>query len=321
VIAKPGAYRNDPISPGIGRKVAELAARQHGVVARAQLAALGVDRFAIRRRVAAGYLHELHPSVYAVGHPVLSWRGSQLAVVLACGPDAALSHRAAGDLQGLRRSSRIEVTLPMGRFAPPDLMVHRSRMMDRVDFTEIDGIPVTSVARTLLDLAAVLSVRDLGYALERAERLQVFDLQAAEDVLSRARGRRGAKALRNAIAGWRPADVRSELEALFQDLVRDGRLTTPDFNVLVDGERYTHEVDAFWPSHQLIVQLDGFSYHRTRRDRERDATKDADLELAGYRVLRLTWDDVTVHRDRTLRRLRTRLTTRDVATPAPDRLV
>jgi very-short-patch-repair endonuclease len=137
-----------------------------------------------------------------------------------------------------------------------------------------------------------------------------------EDVLSRARGRRGAKALRKAIAGWRPADHRSEFEALFQELVRDGALTTPDFNVLVDGERYTHEVDALWPLQRLIVQLDGFAYHRTRRDREKDATGDADLELAGYRVVRLTWDDVTVHKERTLRRLRRLLTTRGAATPA-----
>lgn len=188
-------------------------------------------------------------------------------------------------------------------------------MMDAVDFTVVDGIPVTTVARTLLDLAAVLTPRELGYAVDRTERLQVFDLVAVEDVLERARGRRGAKALRNAIAGWRSADVRSELEKLFQELVRDAALTAPDFNVLVDGERAIHEVDAFWRSASLIVQLDGFAYHRTRRDREKDATSDADLELAGYRVLRLTWDDVTVHKERTRRRL----TTRGAATRAPDR--
>jgi very-short-patch-repair endonuclease len=189
-------------------------------------------------------------------------------------------------------------------------------MLDPSDVTEIDGIRVTTVPRTLLDLAAVLSVRDLGYALDRAERLQVFDVEAMEDVLSRARGRRGAKAVRKAIAGWKPADVRSELETLFQELVRELSLTTPRFNVLVDGEQYTHEVDAFWPSHQLIVQLDGFAYHRTRRDREKDATSDADLELAGYGVMRLTWDDVTVHKERTGRRLCRRLTGRGAATRA-----
>ncbi len=243
-----------------------------------------------------------------------------MAAVLACGPGAGLSHRAAGDLHGLRQNrTRIEVTQPKGRVAPPGITVHRSRMMDPVDFTVVDVIPVTSVARTLLDLAAALSLRDLAYAIDRAERMQVFDLRAIEDVLARARGKRGAKALREAIAGWRPADVRRELENRFQDLVRDSGLTTPGINVLVDGERYIHEVDAFWRAHGLIVQLDGFAYHRTRRDREKDATSDADLELAGYRVLRLTWDDVTVHKERTLRRF-ARLTTRGAANPGSDSL-
>ena len=91
---------------------------------------------------------------------------------------------------------------------------------------------------------------------------------------------------------------------------------TPDCNVLVDGEQYTHEVDAFWPRQRLIVQLDSFAYHRTRRDREKDASSDADLELAGNRVLRLTWDDVTIHRRRTIRRLQRLLTTRGAATQA-----
>jgi very-short-patch-repair endonuclease len=94
------------------------------------------------------------------------------------------------------------------------------------------------------------------------------------------------------------------LEDRFVELVERANLPFPRLNVLVDGERLQHEVDAFWPSQRLVVQLDGFAYHRTRRDRERDAGTDADLELAGFRVLRLTWDDVTLHRARTVRRLR-----------------
>jgi very-short-patch-repair endonuclease len=195
-------------------------------------------------------------------------------------------------------------------------VIHHSRTLIAEDLTEVDGIPVTTVARTLLDLAAVLSARDLGYAIDRAERLQVFDLNAVEEVLSRARGRRGAKALRKATAAWHPTDHRNDFEARFQELVRHANLGAPLANVFVDGEQYRHEVDAFWPAHRLVVQLDSFDYHRTRRDREKDATSDADLELAGYRVLRLTWDDVTVHKERTLRRLRRLLTVRGAATPA-----
>lgn len=294
----------------MGQVVAEIAARQHGVVTRAQLVDLGWDGSAIRRRVTAGYLHEAHRHVYAVGQPTVSWSGKCMAAVLACGLDAALSHRAAADLHGLRRSAVIEVTIPHHRDPPPAVKAYRSRMADPVDFTEVDGVPVTSVARTLLDLAAVLGERHLSYALDRAERLRLFDLRAIEDVLVRARGRRGVRALRNAIAGWQPADTWSELERLHVELVTAAGLQRPELNVVVQGELRQHVVDALWPDQGLVVQLDGFAYHRTRRDRERDAAADADLELAGYRVLRLTWDDVTVRGARTVRRLRNELTRR-----------
>jgi very-short-patch-repair endonuclease len=297
--------------------VAELAAGQHGVVSRRQLHALGWDRFAVRRRVAAGHLHPLHRGVYAVGHVALSWRGTYLAAVLACGPGAALSHRSAADLWGLRRSSaRAEVTVPRGSVGPRDLGLHHSRMLDPDDVTELDGIRVTTAARTLLDLAACVTARELAAAVDRSERLEVFDLGAVEGVLARARGRRGAAALREAIVAWQPQQTRSVLEDRFEVLLGAAILRLPGADVLLDGERNRHEVDAFWHSHRLVVQLDGFAYHRTRRDRERDATTDADLELAGYEVLRLTWDDVVVHGSRTARRLRRRLTARGAATRA-----
>jgi hypothetical protein len=175
------------------------------------------------------------------------------------------------------------------------------------DFTWPHGIRVTTVARTLLDLAGVVPERDLARAVDRAERLELFDLAAVDDVLSRSRGRRGAAALRRMIAAWRPTHTRKELEARFRELLSGSGVPTPRFNALLDGEERTHEVDAFWPSHGLVVELDGFAYHRTRLDREHDAASDADLELAGYSVLRLTWDDVTVRGSQTLRRLRRRL--------------
>jgi hypothetical protein len=100
-----------------------------------------------------------------------------------------------------------------------------------------------------------------------------------------------------------PRHTRSELEDRHIELLPEAGLHCPQLNVLVDGEEHAHEVDAFWPSHGLVVQLDGFTYHRTRRDRERDAATDADLELAGHRVVRLTWDDITVRREPTKRRL------------------
>jgi predicted transcriptional regulator of viral defense system len=254
------AKRNEDSPLEVGQAIATLAARQHGVVSTAQLRHLGLDRFAVNRRVAAGWLHLLHRGVYAVGHASVSTRGRYLAAVLACGPAAALSHRSAADLWGLRpRSGRIEVTVPRGRLGPSELEVHRSRMVDTTDLTWLDQIRSTTVARTLLDLAAVVPEHDLARAVDRAERLERFDLAAVEDVLSRARGRLGTATLRRAIAAWRPRRTRSELEERHEELVRAAGLPAPRLNILLDGEQGTQEVDAFWPSHDLVVQLDGFA--------------------------------------------------------------
>jgi very-short-patch-repair endonuclease len=198
---------------------------------------------------------------------------------------------------------RIAVTAPRTRRGPLELEIHRSRTIASADRDRVHEIPVTSVPRTLLDLAGILDPHHLPRVLDRAERLDLFDLTAVEEVLLRANGRRGAGALRRAIAAWRPRDTRSELEYRFLDLIQSTSLPSPAINVLVQGAESIHEVDAHWPSHNLVVELDGFAYHRTRRDLERDAGKDADLELAGYRVMRLTWDEITRHEARTRRRL------------------
>jgi very-short-patch-repair endonuclease len=264
----------------------------------------GLSKGAVHRWVAAGRLHGLHLGVYAVGHASLTAYGRYMAAVLACGPDAALSHRSAVALSDLRASrGLIEVTSPRQLGPRPGLLIHRSRTLRPEDRTVLHGIPVTTVARTLLDLAAVVPARELASALDRAERLDLFDLSEIHATLSRARGRRGAAALRRAIAEWEPRRTRSELEDRFRELLADSGLASPRTNVLVDGASRTHEVDVYWPARQLVVELDGFAFHRTRGDRERDAARDADLELAGQRVVRFTWDDVSKHQDRTLRRL------------------
>jgi predicted transcriptional regulator of viral defense system len=283
-----------------------MAARQHGVISVLQLRELGLDRFWVRRRVQNGLLHALHLGVYSVGVPQVSVRGRYLGAVLACGPGACLSHRAAADLWGLRpNASQLEVTTRAKRRGPPGVTVHRTRMLEPIDFTTHDGIPVTTPARTLLDLSAVVSAQHLAAAIDRAERQGIFDLTAVVDVLDRANGRRGASQLRRAVAAYEPSTQKSELERRFRKLVRKAAgIPTPSFNAAVKGETAAHEVDAFWERDRLAVQLDGFEFHRTRRDRERDAASDADLELVGQRVMRLTWDDVAAHGARTLRRLR-----------------
>ena len=299
--------RNDSLSAARGQAIARLASTQHGVVGRGQLVELGLDRFAIRRRVAAGTLHPLHGGrVFTTSLGSQTRSGRYLAAVMASGSAAFLSHRSAANRWGLRPSDgRIEVTVRRGCHHVAGLIVHESRMLDPRDFTVRDGIPVTSVARTLLDLSAVLRPPDLAVAIDRAERLGLLDSDAVVDVLDRANGRRGARALRQAIAAYRPSTQKSELERRFRRLLDDDpHIPAPSFNALVEGEAGSHEVDAAWAAERLAVQVDGFEFHRTRRDRERDAASDADLELAGNRVMRFTWDDVTVHGARTLRRLR-----------------
>jgi len=242
--------RNDFRPPARGQLIARLAGRQHGVVARTQLGVLGLDRSAIRRRVAAGSLHPLHDGrVYAVGLDPLSVPGQYLAAVMACGSGAVLSHRAAAGLWGLRPNPR---NRHRPRRAQPDLRPHCGR----------GG----SGPRQRSAWGPSAPAGNRGLRTEHPEKRPGAALQGAT---------------RNRT-----------------------RHTDPSFNAAVEGEQATHEVDAFWPDRQLAVQLDGFEFHRTRRDRERDATSDADLELAGRRVMRLTWDDVAVHAERTLRRLR-----------------
>jgi very-short-patch-repair endonuclease len=252
-------------------------------------------------------LHSLHGGrVYAVGRNPLSVRGKYLAAVMAHGRGARLSHRAAADLWGIRPATcPSEVTVPEVARRIRGIRVHRTRMLDLQDFTVLDGIPVTTVARTLLDLAAILPPPDLEVVIDRAERQGLFDLDAVVDVLQRANGKKGTRTLKRAIAAYEHSTQKSKLERAFKHLLKPALdIKTPSFNALTEGEAGTHEVDALWENHELAVQLDGFEFHRTRRDREKDATSDADLELAGYRVMRLTWDDVTIHGERTLRRLR-----------------
>jgi len=146
--------------------------------------------------------------------------------------------------------------------------------------------PTTSVARTLFDLAEVVDGRRLARAFERAERLRLFDLNAIERQLERGRGRRGLKVIEPLLVAALPSpDTRSDFEQDFLDLCRDAGLPPPEVNVIVE----TYEVDALWRDDRLVVELDSLEYHRTRAAFERDRARDTALQLAGYRVLRVTW--------------------------------
>jgi hypothetical protein len=283
--------RQQPLPPRDERghhALAELAKRQHGVVSVRQLRGLGYSQGAIQRAVGTGRLHRLHRGVYAVGHTALSWHGHCLAAVLASGAGALASHTTAGWLWGLLQSrpGAYHATAPAPRASRSAFRLHRARILTEEDRVLVDGIPVTAIPRTLLDLAATLPERRLGAIIDRTEWQELLDLSAIEALLARTSGHPGYGRLRRAVALYRPepAFVRSVLEQRFLDLIRGAGLPDPSMNHFVEG----YELDAYWPEERFAVELDGYDSHRTRKAFEEDRRRQEDLKLAGIEVLRVT---------------------------------
>jgi predicted transcriptional regulator of viral defense system len=273
--------------------LARLAERQHGVVSLTQLKALGLTADAARKRVATGRLHRVHRGVYAIGHPRLTRHGRWMAAVLACGAGARLSHRDAAFLWDLRADNRaaIDVSVPRPSARPKrGIEVHMSVSLTPADVTEHDGIPCTTVARTLLDLADVVDRRGVERAASEAERLRLFDLHAVEAVLARANGRRGAGVLRAVLADLdEPALTANELEERFLAIARASGLPRPEVNVwLVIDDGPPIKADFLWRARRLVVETDGFGAHGTRAAFESDRLRDQRLRLAGYDTVRFT---------------------------------
>lgn len=288
-LAASGSDRRDQGHPRRERAIARLAGRQHGALSYRQLTTAGLSKHAIHRRIASGRLHPLHRGVYALGHLSLSADSRRMAAVLACGDGAVVSHRDAAALWAIRPSSagRIHVTAPVrGRCGPPGVGLHCVRALHPDDRAQCDGIPLTSVARTLLDLAELLEPGQLERAVEQAERLRIFDLRAVDRLRARSRGRHGLKPLAAVLSRQAapPPDTWSELEQRFFELCREGGLPLPALNVVVEG----YVVGAFWADVRLIVELDGYQFHASLGPRARPA-RDVHLQLAGYRVLRFTY--------------------------------
>ena len=289
-------------------RIARLAARQHAVVGRRQLLALGIGDDAIRHRIGTGRLHPLHRGVYAVGHELLLPDSRHMAAVLACGTGAVASHRTAAALLGLAPSPSgdIEVTvLRAGARSRRGLRVHITRSFDPAETGKCKGIPCTGPARTLVDLAAVLDRRRLRRALERSIELRILDGRAMDAALGRANGRRGTGVLRELLADLHgePAPVKNELERLFLELVREAGLPLPVVNAHVG----TYEVDFHWPAARLIVETDGRETHDTPHQFERDRRRDLELTLAGWHVIRIGWRQVVHEPERVVGLLRLRL--------------
>jgi predicted transcriptional regulator of viral defense system len=287
-----------------------LAAGQHGVVSRRQLLAIGMTPSMLNRALQASRLVPLHRGVYAVGHRRLRAEGHWLAAVLAIGPGAALSHRDAAALHGLRPSNRPRVDVATTRRARADhagIEIHHTAVLEAHHVTTVDGIPVTTVARTLVDLAQVVPRDHLAKALREAEHLRIADVCEIEDAMRRTRTRTGPghATLRAVLAEHRLHGTqltRSVLEDRFLALVDARGLPRPRANVHVAGQ----EVDACWPAARLVVELHGWARHKDRWAFQRDREKGNALTAAGWTVLRFTHDDVVrrpaeiAHRVRTL---------------------
>ena len=265
-------------------EIAALGARQHGVISRAQLTALGLGRGAIASRIRRQLLHRIHPQVYALGHRKLSRQGIWMAAVLAAGAGAALSHWSAGSVQRLRGGAgpRSHVTIPRRKRDTEAISFHYADLPPD-EVTEHDGIPVTTPGRTILDLAPSLSIPSLTRMLERAESSKSWIGPSMPELLERYPRRAGTPKLR-AVTAKPPAMTRSELEALFLDLIDKWDLPRPRMNFSISG----YEVDCAWVKQRLIVELDVYATHGSRQAFERDRLRDRALQLAGWTVIRVT---------------------------------
>lgn len=271
-----------------------MAEGQFGVVGGRQLAAVGVTRAMVRARLERGSLVRLHRGVYAVGHSRLRREGTAFAAVLAAGPGAVLSHRDAAGLHCIRPANHrlTDVTVDGQRRPLRGVRLHRAALPAE-EVATVDGLPVTTLARTLVDLAAIVPQDHLTKALGEAERVHRVDVRAIERVLERTRGRpgRGHAAMRAALADVRAHGVqltRSDLELLFASLVARHGLPRPRTNAHVHGV----EVDAWWPAARLAVEIDSWAWHGSRHAFQRDRTKSNGLAVHGIRVLRFTDRDV-----------------------------
>lgn len=264
--------------------IAALADVQYGVVARAQLLERGLTAREIQRRIEKRRLRRVHYGVYAVGHRRLTVEGKWMAAVLAGGPGAVLSHPSAAAAWDLRPTSSgvIHVTVPTrsGRERRAGLMIHRCALTPD-DVTVRDGIPITTPTRTIIDLARTMSERQLAKIIDRADLLRLTDFAALRSANS--------ASLQAVLRTYDPTPTRSELEERFLRLCDDHQIPRPETNTLVEG----FEVDFVWRDRRLIVEVDGYAYHRSPSAFEGDRERDVALGMKAWRVMRFTWRQVT----------------------------
>ena len=293
----------EPRRNGGDRAVAAIAARQCGVVTTAQLQAAGLGRHAITHRVKEGRLHRLHRGVYLVGHALPVDLAHEQAALLAC-PGAILGHRSAGALwtMPVRPGPEVELTLVGGsRTHRPGIRVYRVPELHPRDVRRHKGFPVTAPARTLLDLATVISPQALEQATAEAIARRLVSRTALEEALARSPRRHGAKALRTLLGREAPpARTRSDVERRMLTLVRRHGLPEPRANVQLEE----WNVDFLWADQGLVVETDTYSFHSSPAAWERDHRKETALEDAGWRVRRVTGTQLEKEPDRVADRLK-----------------
>jgi predicted transcriptional regulator of viral defense system len=278
------------------QQLASLAERQHGVVGRRQLLAAGWSAGSIEKRVRSGRLHRLHAGAYLVGHRLVNREGRWMAAVLVSDPGAVLSHWSAAALWMIRPNSRarIDVTVPHRSRSSERIRRHISQVPDEERTIE-EEIPVTTVPRTILDLAATESTDTIENLLRESEFLQLSDRLSLPDLLQRYPGKRGTRKLHLALdrlieepEGRR----RSRLEERFSPFLRKHNLPLPRYNhwIVLGDKRF--QVDCHWPEVRQIVELDGWQGHSTRTAFREDRARDRRLRVAGYGVTHVTWNQL-----------------------------
>jgi very-short-patch-repair endonuclease len=273
---------------GTARRIGAIATGQKGLATRAQLLAAGITLQQIRRRLETGALFVEFPGVYRVGHRAPNTETRYLAAVLACGPEALLAGRAAGHLHGLlKHPPSMPVVLTRTERRIPGVRTRRARSLDPRDATKRNGIPVTTVPRTLVDLAAELTDPELARACHEAGVKYRTTPKQVGEVLQRRRGSPGAGKLRRVIQG----DVKvtlSKMESRFLNVLRAHGLPLP----ITNRPAGAHRVDCRWPEHRLTVELDSYRFHNTRHAWEADRRREREAHARGDQLRRYTYGDV-----------------------------
>jgi very-short-patch-repair endonuclease len=272
--------------------VVAFARGQHGVVSSGQVARAGLGAQWIRNRIRTGWLRRVHRGAYLVG-PLESEHSRLMAAVLATGPDSLVGHYPGAVLWDLRPPAEgpVDVIVPRKVRNRPGIRIHIATLHP-ADVTRRHGIPVTSAARILLDLAVTSPARELDRALNEAHIHHRVSTRSLTEQFSRYPTHRGRAALERAMR-TDPKLTRSKAERLMLALVRAARLPEPETNVRIGP----WEADLLWRDRHLVVEFDSYAFHSSRGSFERDRRKDRELQALGYTVLRFTWRELTEERE------------------------